>query len=187
MKRLHLLVHVVLLPEGEDPDSFARKSSTDAVASYLRDSAVPLERFYLETLLKDFAAGAPGPLSPTLLGKVSERYAKICARLKNPVERGLVQQAAQALGIACETLDLTQAEDVAMARLETFQPTAIFAESCAQVVLLARDQLRVEGAEVAGAAAADHELVNQVRPCESQDQRNVPAIAESYDGRLPYV
>ncbi len=46
-------VHVVVLPEGEDPDSFARKVSTEDLINYLESNKKDFIRFKAEWLLKD--------------------------------------------------------------------------------------------------------------------------------------
>jgi DNA primase len=46
-------VKVVLFPEGEDPDSFAKKNSSSILEKYLEDSAQDFVSFKSEILLKD--------------------------------------------------------------------------------------------------------------------------------------
>lgn len=46
-------VKVVLFPEGEDPDSFAKKNSSSVLEAYLKDSAQDFVSFKTEILLKD--------------------------------------------------------------------------------------------------------------------------------------
>jgi DNA primase len=48
-----LNVKIVLLPEGEDPDSFARGHSASALLDYLRKSETDFIRFKTEVLLRD--------------------------------------------------------------------------------------------------------------------------------------
>ncbi len=48
-------VKVVLFPEGEDPDSFAKKNSTTVVEDYLREHSQDFVTFKSEILLKDAA------------------------------------------------------------------------------------------------------------------------------------
>lgn len=48
-------VKVVLFPEGEDPDSFAKKNSTTVLEDYLKDHAQDFVSFKSEILLKDAA------------------------------------------------------------------------------------------------------------------------------------
>lgn len=48
-------VKVVLFPEGEDPDSFAKKNSTTILEDYLKDHAQDFVSFKSEILLKDAA------------------------------------------------------------------------------------------------------------------------------------
>ncbi|NDW18419.1 DNA primase [Dysgonomonas sp. 216] len=46
-------IKVVLLPEGEDPDSFARKQNAQALTQYIKDNEVDFIRFKTQLLLKD--------------------------------------------------------------------------------------------------------------------------------------
>lgn len=46
-------VKVVLLPEGEDPDSFARKQNANSLQRYIKDSEVDFIRFKTQLLLDD--------------------------------------------------------------------------------------------------------------------------------------
>ena len=48
-------VKVVLFPEGEDPDSFAKNNSTTVLENYLKDHAQDFVSFKSEILLKDAA------------------------------------------------------------------------------------------------------------------------------------
>lgn len=48
-------VKVVLFPEGEDPDSFAKSNSTSALEDYLKDHSQDFVSFKSEILLKDAA------------------------------------------------------------------------------------------------------------------------------------
>ncbi len=50
-----LNVKVVLFPDGDDPDSFARKHSTYEVADYIKESAQDFIRFKTSLLLKEVA------------------------------------------------------------------------------------------------------------------------------------
>lgn len=48
----------LFLPDGEDPDTMVRKAGTDAFLE-MTDSALPLSRFFFESLLKSHEAGTP--------------------------------------------------------------------------------------------------------------------------------
>lgn len=50
-----MAVKVVLFPEGEDPDSFAKKNSTTVLEAYLKDHSQDFVSFKSEILLKDAA------------------------------------------------------------------------------------------------------------------------------------
>ncbi len=46
-------VKVILLPDGEDPDSFARKQNADSLRKYIKEHEVDFIRFKTQLLLKD--------------------------------------------------------------------------------------------------------------------------------------
>lgn len=46
-------VKVILLPDGEDPDSFARSQNADSLRKYIKDNEVDFIRFKTQLLLKD--------------------------------------------------------------------------------------------------------------------------------------
>lgn len=48
-----LNVKVLLLPEGEDPDSFARKHSSEEIQNYIKDNATDFIRFKANVLLEE--------------------------------------------------------------------------------------------------------------------------------------
>jgi len=48
-----LNVKVLLLPEGEDPDSFAKKHSTSEIETYIKDNATDFIRFKVNVLMED--------------------------------------------------------------------------------------------------------------------------------------
>lgn len=68
----------LFLPDGEDPDTMVRKVGADSLLSMLNDDALPLSRFFFETLLKEHEVGTPEgklalkaaaqPLIDTVLG-----------------------------------------------------------------------------------------------------------------------
>lgn len=49
----------LFLPDGEDPDTMVRKVGADSLLAMLTEDALPLSRFFFETLLKEHEVGTP--------------------------------------------------------------------------------------------------------------------------------
>jgi DNA primase len=87
-------VHVALLPEGDDPDSFLRRAGRGALEERLRGS-IPLVEFILQTHLQGQESAAVGDRIDRL-----ERVLPVLARVTHPIERGhYVKQVAERLHI----------------------------------------------------------------------------------------
>lgn len=74
-------VRVLLLPEGEDPDSFARKHTPDEFKEYVARNQTDFIRFKLSVLLKD-AQGDPQQMS-----RAVESVARSIAAIPDEIER----------------------------------------------------------------------------------------------------
>lgn len=90
--RAGLSVRLLLLPAGEDPDSFVRKRGAAAFAELLARAADPAG-FLAEASL------AGGPENPPLEARV-RRYVEIVGRAEDPIRRRfLVRRGAEAFGL----------------------------------------------------------------------------------------
>jgi DNA primase len=108
---------VIQLPDGEDPDTLARKHSRDELDQLLVQWSVSLPKFYLQWL-----KGAEGvDLGPAGLGALAKKYTQIVKRAENPVEReALIRIGADELGISQESL----LRSAGMTQRPRAQPTA---------------------------------------------------------------
>lgn len=89
-----LAVRVLLLPAGEDPDSFLAKSSRDAFATLLAE-ARDVPGFLAEASIGGGAAGA----DPSLEARV-RRFVGLLQRVEDPIRRRLlVRRGAEAFGL----------------------------------------------------------------------------------------
>ena len=88
-------VRVCSFPEGEDPDSFARKHSQDAIEAYLKENARDFIQFKT-ALLTEEAANDPIRKAETVRDIVSS-IAKIPDRIKREI---YVQECASLMGIS---------------------------------------------------------------------------------------
>lgn len=108
-QKLH--VKVLLLPDGEDPDSFARKHTPEEFRKYIDDHQTDFIHYKLRVLLKA-AGGNPQEISEAVKSVVAsiasipdeiERisYIKECARMVDIDEKVISRQVAQArIGMA---------------------------------------------------------------------------------------
>lgn len=96
-------IKVILLPDGEDPDSFARKQNAESLSKYIKDNEVDFIRFKTKLLLDD-AGNDPikrASLISDIVNSISvipdniirAVYIKDCSILLDVDERILVQEA----------------------------------------------------------------------------------------------
>jgi DNA primase len=98
-------VRVCTFPEGEDPDSFARKHSREAIEKYLEENARDFIQFKT-ALLTEEAANDPIRKAETVRDIVSS-----IARIPDPIKREIyVQECASLMGISEEVLFNTLAQ-----------------------------------------------------------------------------
>jgi DNA primase len=87
-------VRLVLLPDGEDPDSYVQKVGSEAFTAYLKDKAKDIVQFETELLLKE--AGN----DPTRRANVLSQIAHTLSKIKNPLRRDeYVKVTRQLLGV----------------------------------------------------------------------------------------
>lgn len=104
-------ISVVLLEEGEDPDSLAQRCSPEEVAAVFARSQKPLGQVYIDYLKMD-VAGQEADADPSAAvfsaaasGKMAARYAAAIAAVVNPVEKELlIRQGAEYLGVSAQSL-----------------------------------------------------------------------------------
>lgn len=84
---------MVVLPEGDDPDSFILKGRIDEFLRLIED-AVPLLDFFIEKILKDFQTGKISRSSAV------QAITGILTKIKDPIERShYVRRTAESFGI----------------------------------------------------------------------------------------
>lgn len=104
-QKLH--VRVLLLPDGDDPDSFAKKHTPEEFREYIRTHQTDFIRFKIEALLKN-ADGNPQAISEAARSVVNsiacipdeiERlaYIKECSKLMDIDDRVITKQVNQAI------------------------------------------------------------------------------------------
>lgn len=103
-----LNIKVLLLPDGDDPDSFAQSHSASEVEEYITNNETDFIRFKTRILLKD--AGD----DPIARSRVITDIVNSIAVIPNPVTRGVyLQECARMLDIDEKTLSLQLAKGIA--------------------------------------------------------------------------
>lgn len=92
-------VTVVLLPEGEDPDSFARANELEVVQTYLSDNSVDGVRFKQKVLQDELGTSAQA------LSQILAELAETIAFIDDPITRELYAlETAERVGVTPEIL-----------------------------------------------------------------------------------
>ena len=130
-------VRVVLLPEPEDPDSFARSHSASEVQEYIRENEEDFLTFKAKLLLKD--AGADPIRRSAIISDMVQSIAQIpdsiqrsvftqdCARIMNIDESVLVQEVARKRMTSTgdrETDEFVRRQQQQIRREQQFEPSA---------------------------------------------------------------
>ncbi|MDE6291790.1 MAG: toprim domain-containing protein, partial [Muribaculaceae bacterium] len=93
-------VKVLLLPDGHDPDSFARANTPEAFRKYVHEHATDIIRFKAQVLLKD--VGDDPQRRVTAIQSVVQSLAHIPDRVKRNV---YVQECSRILGVSEEVIE----------------------------------------------------------------------------------
>ncbi|MBO4905750.1 MAG: DNA primase [Bacteroidaceae bacterium] len=89
-----MVVKLLLLPDGDDPDSFARKHTVEEYQRFLNEHQVDFLRFKTDLLL------AEAKNDPILLSRLTDNIVQSIAVIPNDITRSLyVKDTAQTLGV----------------------------------------------------------------------------------------
>lgn len=121
-------IKVLLLPDGDDPDSFAQSHSSEEVEAYLNDNETDFIRFKTNILLKDCAndpmrrADAISNIVQsiaTIPNEIKRQvYVKECAISFGIDEAVLLRQVVKDMAVAKERLARQQQRDAAVASID---------------------------------------------------------------------
>lgn len=96
---LGIVPQIVLLPEGDDPDSFARRLSHDEAQRFITDNAINLVQFYFITKLNEQLS------NPIRTAQVAREIVQKIALIPNDITRAaLVKQCSHLLNINEESV-----------------------------------------------------------------------------------
>ncbi len=98
-------VRVCTFPNGEDPDSFARKTPIDELLAYLKENATDFIRFKANLLMKE------AENDPIKRAEVIRNIVQSISKVPHPIQREVyVQECAVIMGISEEVLFSTLAQ-----------------------------------------------------------------------------
>ncbi|MCC6932028.1 MAG: DNA primase [Deltaproteobacteria bacterium] len=94
----------VLLPEGEDPDSFCLVNDHDKLQKYIEEHRVPILTVYLDELLTN-AGLQDGAGSAVIGGKAAQQFVREIVVVNNAVEKEyLLKEASIKFGVSVESM-----------------------------------------------------------------------------------
>lgn len=128
-------VKVLLFPDGEDPDSFARKHSADEIEAFFKESSKDFIQFKTDVLLKE-TNGDPikkAGLIRDIVGSIAliknliqkEIYVKECSRILDISEQVLFSELAQLTQQNIHSRDRNTRKQVALQPVTTSQQEEI--------------------------------------------------------------
>lgn len=104
----NMTVKVLLLPDGDDPDSFAKKHTSEEFQKYVQDHETDIIRFKANVLLNDIKGGDPQKRIAAIQSVVQS-----IAHINDQISRDVyIQECSSILGVA----DTTIAKSVAVKR-----------------------------------------------------------------------
>lgn len=140
-------VRVLLLPPGDDPDSFAQSHSSSEVERYLAENEHDIIAFMTEVLLRDIPAGDPmgrAKAVNTILGSVAQiddpvkrqEYISQCSRMLSIPEDVLVRQLNILLAGRYEEAEKNAARELARQSLQGADDQPERSDSTAEAPLI---------------------------------------------------
>ncbi|MDE6311033.1 MAG: DNA primase [Muribaculaceae bacterium] len=137
-----LNVKALLLPEGDDPDSFARSHSSTEVEEYLKTHEQDIIAFMTDILMRDVA-----PNDPTARAKVINTILQTVAMVDDQITRmSYVAQCARTFGMSEDVIALQLKKFVAT-RLETIEREAARARAQESIRPLMEEETKQGGSD----------------------------------------
>lgn len=154
-------VRIIVLPEGEDPDSFCRKHSSEEVSAYFQKNMQDFISFKIRTLMKDV-----NQFDPYAMAKVAQSVCNSVALIADPITSSIL------VGKVAQSLQLSEIQTmryVNQAKQSNYQ-----AEVRRMEVEMRREQAAREREElgVSATAAPDNANAAQNAPQGQQDLFN---------------
>ncbi len=92
-------VRILTLPEGEDPDSFCRKHTSEEAQAYFKANMQDFISFKIRTLMKDV-----NPFDPYAMAKVAQNVCNSVALIADPITNSIL------VGRVAQSLQLSEAQ-----------------------------------------------------------------------------
>jgi DNA primase len=169
-------VRIIVLPEGEDPDSFCRKHSSEEVSAYFQKNMQDFISFKIRTLMKDV-----NQFDPYAMAKVAQSVCNSVALIADPITSSIL------VGKVAQSLQLSEIQTmryVNQAKQSNYQ-----AEVRRMEVEMRREQAAREREElgVSATATPDNDNAAQNAPQGQQDlfNSNLQPIAGTQQPAAP--
>ena len=164
-------VRILTLPEGEDPDSFCRKHTSEEAQAYFKANMQDFISFKIRTLMKDV-----NPFDPYAMAKVAQNVCNSVALIADPITNSIL------VGRVAQSLQLSEAQTmryVNIAKQNNYQ-----AEVRKMEIEMRREQAAREREELGVTKEASDFADNPDRPADTAPAQPAAPQTPAYIPRL---
>ncbi len=164
-------VRILTLPEGEDPDSFCRKHTSEEAQAYFKANMQDFISFKIRTLMKDV-----NPFDPYAMAKVAQNVCNSVALIADPITNSIL------VGRVAQSLQLSEAQTmryVNLAKQNNYQ-----AEVRKMEIKMRREQAAREREELGVTKEATDFADNPDRPADTAPAQPAAPQTPAYIPRL---
>ena len=164
-------VRILTLPEGEDPDSFCRKHTSEEAQAYFKANMQDFISFKICTLMKDV-----NPFDPYAMAKVAQNVCNSVALIADPITNSIL------VGRVAQSLQLSEAQTmryVNLAKQNNYQ-----AEVRKMEIEMRREQAAREREELGVTKEATDFADNPDRPADTAPAQPAAPQTPAYIPRL---
>ena len=164
-------VRILTLPEGEDPDSFCRKHTSEEAQAYFKANMQDFISFKIRTLMKDV-----NPFDPYAMAKVAQNVCNSVALIADPITNSIL------VGRVAQSLQLSEAQTmryVNLAKQNNYQ-----AEVRKMEIEMRREQAAREREELGVTKEASDLAGSTDRPADSTPAQPAAPQTPAYIPRL---
>ena len=168
-------VRVVLFPDDDDPDSYAKKYGSEAIQAFVKENALDFVRFKTGILLKD--AGT----DPLRLSQVAAEMVETIALVGDMMERsGFIRECASIMRVSEKDLTQGVAKAILRNKEKDFKEAQRAQESAAseqQETQPATDDGNAPAAtDILISEAEKHQFLPSLYPCEEQEKKIISLL-----------
>ena len=164
-------VRILTLPEGEDPDSFCRKHTSEEAQAYFKANMQDFISFKIRTLMKDV-----NPFDPYAMAKVAQNVCNSVALIADPITNSIL------VGRVAQSLQLSEAQTmryVNLAKQNNYQ-----AEVRKMEIEMRREQAAREREELGVTKEASDFAGSTDRPADTDPAQPAAPQTPAYIPRL---